>query len=86
MSYFCTFLSLSDHTTVQEATAAHLVSFLPDRDILPLVLAHCNYSLSVGDQSQGTSLQYDFKGLEKRIEEKFIRGRTRLKAHVCRYL
>jgi hypothetical protein len=60
---------------IHDAGSAHLVSFHPDRDLQPIILANCNYSLELG---KGTRIEYDFGMMEKQIEERFIRGRPRL--------
>ncbi len=61
--------------SIQEVTQAHLVAFHPERDLLPMLLANCNYSL----EAKGTTeINYDYEGLERQLEERFIRGRPRL--------
>jgi hypothetical protein len=60
---------------VQHAAAANLISFHRERDLFPLIVANCNYSFSVG---KSVSMEYDFDHLEKQVEERFIRGRSRL--------
>ena len=56
-------------------TRAHLVSYDVERDLMPLVLAHCDYSLSVG---RGTNITYNLAALERQIVDRFVNG----KAHV----
>ena len=56
-------------------TRAHLVAYDVERDLMPLVLAHCDYSLSVG---QGTNITYNLAALERQIVDRFVNG----KAHV----
>jgi hypothetical protein len=65
---------------VQHAAAANLISFQRERDLVPLIVANCNYSFSVG---KSVSMEYDFDQLEKQVEERFIRGRSRLLPRVC---
>ncbi|XP_064641333.1 E3 ubiquitin-protein ligase rnf213-alpha-like isoform X2 [Lineus longissimus] len=60
---------------VTEATAAHLIYYDPEKDLLPMVLAHCNYSLEVG---KGTVISYDFVRLERELEERLLRGKPKL--------
>ncbi|CAC5380698.1 RNF213 [Mytilus coruscus] len=43
---------------VKDLSAAHLISYHPDRDLLPMVLANCNYSFEVG---QGTKVEYNYQ-------------------------
>jgi hypothetical protein len=65
---------------VKEATAAHLIYYDPEKDLLPMVLAHCNYSLEVG---KGTVINYDFVGLERELEERLLRGKPKLVFNVA---
>ena len=51
---------------------SHLIAYDTERDLLPLILAHCNYSLEVG---QETSVQYDWAALERQLIDRFLRGR-----------
>ena len=53
-------------------TMSHLIAYDTERDLLPLILAHCNYSLEVG---QETSVQYDWAALERQLIDRFLRGR-----------
>ena len=64
---------------IRDARPAHLVYFDRDRDLQPIILANCNYSLEVG---KGSSIEYDFKTMEKQVEERFIWGRPRLQFQV----
>ena len=56
-------------------TKAHLVAYDPDKDFLPMILAHCDYSLKVGE---GTMIDFNWKCLEKQVVGRFIRGRPRI--------
>ena len=49
-----------------------LIAYEPERDLLPLILAHCNYSLEVG---QETLVQYDWTALERQLTDRFLKGR-----------
>ena len=53
-------------------TSSNLVSYHAERDLLPLILAQCNYSLEVG---RGTLVQYNWEALERQLIDRFIRGR-----------
>ena len=55
-----------------EVTISHLIAYDPEKDLLPLILAHCNYSLEVGKE---TSVQYDWAALERQLVDRFLRGR-----------
>ncbi len=60
-------------------TKAHLVAYDPDKDFLPMIFAHCDYSLRVGE---GTLVQFNWKCLERQLVDRFIRGRPRLTCSV----
>lgn len=51
---------------------SQLIAYDPERDLFPLILAHCNYSLEVG---QETLVQYDWAALERQLIDRFLRGR-----------
>ncbi|KAI0227840.1 hypothetical protein LSAT2_021675 [Lamellibrachia satsuma] len=67
--------SCEECVLVQDVTRAHLVSYHPERDLLPVVLSCCQYSLHVG---KGSAITYDFVTLERQIVDRFIRNRPRL--------
>ena len=76
----CIMCRLEAHgVDIRDASAAHLVYFHSERDLQPIVLANCNYSLEVG---KGSSIEYDFATMEKQVEERFIWGRPRLQFQV----
>ncbi|XP_060085808.1 E3 ubiquitin-protein ligase RNF213-like [Ylistrum balloti] len=54
---------------VHDLSPAHLISYHPDRDILPIVLANCNYSFEVG---KGTKIEYDFGNIERQLGDRFL--------------
>ncbi|KAL3881508.1 hypothetical protein ACJMK2_027940, partial [Sinanodonta woodiana] len=60
------------HVKVRDITPAHLISYHPEQDILPLVLANCNYSFEVG---KGTTIEYNFANLERQIVDRFLFGK-----------
>jgi len=64
---------------VRDAGHAQLISFHRQRDLQPIILANCNYSLELG---KGTRIEYDFGSMERQVEERFIRGRPRLQYQV----
>ena len=61
-----------ERVSVSEVTLSHLIAYDPDRDLLPLILAHCNYSLEVG---QETLVHYDWAALERQLIDRLLRGR-----------
>ena len=54
---------------VKDISSAHLISYHPDRDLLTMVLANCNYSFEVG---QGTKVEYNFTNLERQLMDRFL--------------
>ena len=55
-----------------DVTLSQLIAYDPERDLLPLILAHCNYSLEVGGE---TFVQYDWTALERQLTDRFLKGR-----------
>ncbi|XP_052808702.1 E3 ubiquitin-protein ligase rnf213-alpha-like isoform X1 [Mya arenaria] len=58
-----------------EATSAHLISYNHEQDILPLVLANCQYTFEMG---KGTKIEYDFAGLERQVMDRFLFSKSRI--------
>jgi len=56
-------------------THAHLISYDPERDVLPLVLANCQYTFEMG---KGTKIKYDFLGLERQLMDRFLFSKSRI--------
>ena len=73
-SYFhLVFRREPDRVPIDFVTRAHLVAYEVERDLMPLVLAHCDYSLSVG---QGTNITYNLAALERQIVDRFVNGKA----------
>ena len=72
---YTTFCREPERVPIDFVTRSHLVAYDVERDLMPLVLAHCDYSLSVG---QGTNITYNLAALERQIVDRFVNG----KAHV----
>jgi len=51
---------------------SQLIAYDSEKDLLPVMLANCSYSLEVGKETQ---LQYNWETLEKQVIDRFIRGR-----------
>ena len=71
----------AQHVSVLNATRAQLIAFDSGRHLLPLVLAHCNYTLEIGE---GTNVHYNWASLEKQLEQRFIVGRPFVDAEEIR--
>ncbi|VDI52044.1 Hypothetical predicted protein [Mytilus galloprovincialis] len=54
---------------VRDITSTHMISYHPDSDLLPIVLANCNYTFQVGE---GTRLEYNFATLESQLIDRFL--------------
>ncbi|WAR07295.1 R213A-like protein, partial [Mya arenaria] len=61
--------------TPREITSAHLISYNHEQDILPLLLASCQYTFEMG---QGIKKEYDFVGLERQIIDRFLFSKSRI--------
>ena len=72
--------SALDRVSSASVTMSHLIAYDPERDLLPLILAHCNYSLEVG---QETLVHYDWEALERQLIDRFLRGRPFVEFKVC---
>ena len=57
---------------LSEVSVSQLIAYDSEKDLLPLMLANCSYSLEVGKETQ---LQYNWETLEKQIVDRFLRGR-----------
>ena len=68
----CFIFSPLERISLSEVTMSQLIAYDPERDLLPLILAHCNYSLEVG---QETLVQYDWTALERQLTDRFLKGR-----------
>ncbi|XP_035676169.1 LOW QUALITY PROTEIN: E3 ubiquitin-protein ligase rnf213-alpha-like [Branchiostoma floridae] len=58
-----------------DVSTGNVVSCDTARDLMPLVLSHCNYSLAIG---QGTQVGYDFPALEKQLIDRFLSGKSKI--------
>ena len=74
-SHFYLIFCSSPEIPLTNVTKAHLVAYDPDKDFLPMIFAHCDYSLKVGE---GTTIDFNWKCLERQVVDRFIRGRPRL--------
>ena len=74
---------LNNSTTAEiplsEVSVSQLVAYDSEKDLLPVMLANCSYSLEVGKE---TSSQYNWEALQKQIIDRFIRGRPTVEFQV----
>lgn len=61
--------------SVRMVTERHLVGSSPERDLLPMVLTHCNYSLMVG---QAATLDYDFAAFQQQLQDTLLQCKARV--------
>ncbi|XP_060951524.1 E3 ubiquitin-protein ligase rnf213-beta [Limanda limanda] len=55
----------------------------PERELLPLVLAHCHYTLEKGRE---TDSSYDLTGIQTQLARRFLAGKPLIKGDTSRYL
>ncbi|XP_066518776.1 E3 ubiquitin-protein ligase rnf213-beta [Hoplias malabaricus] len=55
----------------------------PEKELLPLVLAHCNYTLVKGQQ---TATDYDLQAAERQLSRRFLSGKPRIQTDTEKYL
>ena len=68
---------------LSEVSSSQLIAYDHERDLLPMMLASCSYSLEMGRETQ---LQYNWETLEKQIIDRFIRGRRQVEFEVSNFL
>lgn len=61
---------------MKDLSSVHMIDYDEDRDLLPLVISHCTYSLLPGSATQ--KVEYNFTALEQQVKEKFIYGKARI--------
>ncbi|XP_040922673.1 E3 ubiquitin-protein ligase rnf213-beta isoform X2 [Toxotes jaculatrix] len=55
----------------------------PERELLPLVLAHCHYTLKKGGE---TDRSYDLPGIQTQLARRFLAGKPLIQADTSKYL
>ncbi|XP_028423038.1 E3 ubiquitin-protein ligase rnf213-beta isoform X2 [Perca flavescens] len=55
----------------------------PERELLPLVLSHCQYTLKKGGE---TDSKYDLPGIQTQLARRFLAGKPLIRADTSRYL
>ncbi|XP_005805466.2 E3 ubiquitin-protein ligase rnf213-beta [Xiphophorus maculatus] len=55
----------------------------PERELLPLILANCNYTLQKGGQ---TGSSYDLRVIQTQLARRFLAGKPLIQADTSRYL
>ncbi|XP_038571429.1 E3 ubiquitin-protein ligase rnf213-alpha-like isoform X2 [Micropterus salmoides] len=62
----------SFRVSVTELTEQHVIRYEVEKDLLPLVLSNCQYSLERGHE---TISQYDLPRIQQQILDRFLRGK-----------
>ncbi|XP_052239407.1 E3 ubiquitin-protein ligase rnf213-alpha-like [Dreissena polymorpha] len=59
-----------------DVTKSHLISFDLQHDIMPIILANCQYSVETG---VGTKIEYDFEGMERQLIDRLLYSKSKIK-------
>ncbi|XP_062507501.1 E3 ubiquitin-protein ligase rnf213-alpha-like isoform X2 [Corticium candelabrum] len=70
----------AERVSMADMTVAHLIAYDVERDLMPLIFAHCDYTLAVGE---GTKITYNLLALERQIADRFIVGKPHIDMEVC---
>ncbi|XP_060751752.1 E3 ubiquitin-protein ligase rnf213-beta isoform X2 [Tachysurus vachellii] len=74
----------SDYSVpVGELSESQLALCHPEKEFLPLVLAHCHYTLVKGKQ---TASNYDLQAIQKQLHRRFLAGKPRIQTETEKYL
>ncbi|XP_042252605.1 E3 ubiquitin-protein ligase rnf213-beta [Thunnus maccoyii] len=68
---------------LERISETQLTQCHPERELLPLVLAHCHYTLKKGGETEGT---YDLPGIQTQFARRFLAGKPLIQADTSRYL
>ncbi|XP_065844224.1 E3 ubiquitin-protein ligase rnf213-alpha-like isoform X2 [Oscarella lobularis] len=60
---------------MREVARAYLISYDRERDLNPLIVANCTYSLEAG---KGSEISYNYASLERQLIDRFLSGKRRL--------
>ena len=47
-----------------------------------MVMAHCDYSVKVAEETEETAVKFNWKPLERQLVDRFIRGKPRIACSV----
>ena len=64
---------------MREVARAYLISYDRERDLNPLIVANCTYSLEAG---KGSEISYNYASLERQLIDRFLSGKRRLEFEV----
>lgn len=63
-----------------DLTELHVIRYEYERDLLPLVLSNCQYSMERG---QETLLECDLPKIQQQILTRFLQGKPHITINVC---
>ncbi|XP_041671343.1 E3 ubiquitin-protein ligase rnf213-beta isoform X2 [Cheilinus undulatus] len=69
--------------TLERISETQLTLCHPERELLPLVLANCHYTLKKGGE---TDSSYDLQGIQTQLARRFFSGKPIIQADTSRYL
>lgn len=58
----------------------HVIHYEYERDLLPLILSNCQYSMERG---QETLMEYDLPKIQQQIFTRFLQGKPHITLNVC---
>ncbi|CAK6965023.1 E3 ubiquitin-protein ligase rnf213-beta isoform X3 [Scomber scombrus] len=68
---------------LERISETQLIQCHPERELLPLVLAHCHYTLKKGGE---TDSSYDLPGIQTQLVRRFMAGKPIIQADTSRFL
>ncbi|TNN23161.1 E3 ubiquitin-protein ligase rnf213-beta [Liparis tanakae] len=68
---------------LENVSETQLTLCSPERQLLPLALAHCHYTLRRGGETDRT---YDLPGIQAQLARRFLAGKPLIQADTSRYL
>ncbi|KAL6095331.1 uncharacterized protein ACO6RY_16557 [Pungitius sinensis] len=68
---------------LESVSETQLTLCSPERELLPLVLSHCHYTLKKGGE---TDRSYDLPGIQTQLARRFLAGKPLIQADTSRYL
>lgn len=72
------FFFLSEYSVpLERISETQLTLCNPEKELLPMVLAHCNYTLQKGGE---TDTSYDLPGIQTQLARQFLAGKPLIKA------
>ncbi|XP_034715873.1 E3 ubiquitin-protein ligase rnf213-beta isoform X2 [Etheostoma cragini] len=68
---------------LESVSETQLTLCSPERELLPLVLSHCQYTLKKGGE---TDSKYDLPGIQTQLARRFLAGKPLIQGDTSRYL